>query len=334
MLGTLLSFAAAAFFGMNATTVRRGVLTGSVLQGLAVSLGLGLPIFILVSVFAGSFGQIFGFSAHSYLLLITGGIIHFAFARYCNYRAMKAMGGLLVRPLQQSSVIVSLALAMIFLGESLTPLRLIGIFFVLLGPLIMVLDHKKFSDEMEEKNEDDSDARVQFTPNYTEGIIFGIGSAFGLGASPVFTRAVLSELDLSAGVAAGAVSYAAGGFVILLVIVSKPSRIRDVSSMSRTSFNWFSFSALMIGTSQILRFSALAIAPVTVVSPIQQTTGLFQIIFSKFINPEHEAMGKWVILGIVSSLIGAITLSVSTEFVLTHFELPEAVVKFAGLRWP
>ena len=333
MLGTLLSFAAAAFFGMNATTVRRGVLTGTVLQGISVSLGLGLPFFILASILAGSFSQIWSFSSHDYMLLIFGGIIHFAFARYCNYRAMKAMGGLLVRPFQQFSVVISLALAMLLLGETLTPLRLIGIILVLLGPLIMIRDHKNFSDNMAKRNEEATISRVKFTPNYTEGIIFGIGSAIGLGASPVFTRAVLTNLDMTAGIAAGAVSYAAGAFVILLVI-AKPSRMRHVLSVSRISFNWFSLSAIMIATSQILRFMALAIAPVSVVSPIQQTTGLFQVIFTRFINPDHDAMGKWVILGIFSSILGALALSVSTDFILKHVDLPEFIIHTAQFRWP
>jgi len=91
---------------------------------------------------------------------------------------------------------------------------------------------------------------------------------------------------------------------------------------------------LSLSLSQILRFMALAVAPVTVVSPIQQTTAIFQVIFTRFINPDHEAMGKWVLLGILSSFIGAIALSVSTEFVLAHVDLPDAIVKFAGWRWP
>jgi len=256
LLGTLLSFAAAAFFGLNATTVRRGVLTGSVLQGITVSLGLGLPIFIIASIFAGSFSKIFAFSTEGYFLLITGGAIHFAFARYCNYRAMKAMGGLMVRPFQQSSVIVSLVLAMFLLGETLTPLRLFGIILVLLGPLIMIRDRKKFSRKMKQKNEEGSPSRIEFVPNYTEGIIFGIGSAFGLGASPVFTRAVIGNMDLTTGIAAGAISYGSGALIILL-IMTKPSRIRDVLSMSRTSFNWFSLSALFITLSLSLKSSDL-----------------------------------------------------------------------------
>ena len=69
LLGALLSLTSAAFFGMNATSVRRGVLTGTVLQGLSISFGFGLPFFILMSVVLGSFQQIWNFSNFSYALL-------------------------------------------------------------------------------------------------------------------------------------------------------------------------------------------------------------------------------------------------------------------------
>ena len=49
MLGALLSFLSAAFFGFNAVMMRRGVLTGSALQGLSFTLPLGALFFGLAS---------------------------------------------------------------------------------------------------------------------------------------------------------------------------------------------------------------------------------------------------------------------------------------------
>jgi uncharacterized membrane protein len=243
------------------------------------------------------------------------------------------MGGILVRPLQNLSVILSLALAIYFLGETLTPLRTLGIVLVLLGPLIMMRDHKNFTGKMHEKNNDTKKSRVKFVPNYTEGIIFGIASAIGFGSSPVLVRAAIGNLDYSIGIAGGVVSYSAAALIVL-VVISKPSTMRHVLTMSMTSFRWFSFGALLIGISQMLRYMALAIAPVSVVAPIQQTTIIFQVIFSWLINRDHEAFGLWIIFGICSSFLGAIALSVSTEFVLTHIDFPEFIVMFASIRWP
>jgi len=333
LLGILLAFASAAFFGMNAVSVRRGVLTGTVLQGITVSLGIGLPFFFLVSFFVGSFDQIWKFSTQSYILLASAGIIHFAFGRYCNIRATQAMGGLLVRPLQQLSVILSLVLAIIFLGETLTPVRFLGICLVLLGPVIMLRGRKSFTSEMEKQNESEAISRIKFVPNYTEGIFFGICSAFGFGASPVFVRAAIGNLDLTLGVAGVTVSYFAAAMVIVIVLLN-PAKLTGVINISKISVRWFSLSALLIGISQMVRYTALTIAPVSIVTPIQQTTVVFQVLFSWFINRNHEAFGKWVLIGISSSLIGAIAVSLSTEFISSHFHLPETLVKFIEISWP
>ena len=42
MLGAILAFASAAFFGLNNATVRRGVLKTTVLQGMAITVPLGI----------------------------------------------------------------------------------------------------------------------------------------------------------------------------------------------------------------------------------------------------------------------------------------------------
>ena len=331
MLGTILAFASAAFFGMNSASMRRGVLTGTVLQGITVSLSLGLPFFLLISILIGTFDQLWKFSAQSYSLLAIAGVVHFAFGRYCNIRATKAIGGLLLRPLQQMSVVLSLILALIFLGETLTPIRFAGICLVLLGPIIMLRERETFTNKMKNKNKEIS--RIKFTPNYTEGFFFGICSAFGFGASPVFVRAALGNLDFTAGVAGVVISYSAAICVILLLLLN-PSKFRNVISISKTSVRWFSMSAILIGVSQMLRYTALTIAPVSVVAPIQQTTVVFQVIFSWFINRNHEPFGKWLLLGLSSSVLGAIAVSLSTEFILTQLLLPEFLITIVGWNWP
>ena len=331
MLGTILAFASAAFFGMNSVSMRRGVLTGTVLQGITISLGLGLPFFLLILFLMGVFDQIWKFSTQSYFLLALAGVIHFAFGRYCNIRATQAIGGLLLRPLQQMSVVLSLILAIIFLGETLTPIRFAGICFVLLGPIIILKEREIFANKMKNKNREKS--RIKFIPNYKEGIFFGICSAFGFGASPVFVRAAIGDLDFTLGVAGVTVSYSAAAIIILLILLN-PTKRQEIMQTSGTSARWYSFSAMLIGISQMLRYTALTIAPVSIVTPIQQTTVVFQVIFSWFINRNHEAFGKWVLLGISSSVIGAIAISLSTEFIMSKFTLPLFLIKIIAIQWP
>jgi uncharacterized membrane protein len=133
VLGGFLALLSAATFAFETATARRGVLTGSVAQALSITVPLGVPIFFLVAAAVGSLGAILDFSTLAIFYLALAGVLHFVWGRYCNYRASKAMGANLVAPVQQSNMLVTLALAIWILGEHLTPLRVLGIVLVVLG---------------------------------------------------------------------------------------------------------------------------------------------------------------------------------------------------------
>ena len=61
LLGALLAICSAATFAFNNASVRRGVLTGTVGQAMAITVPLGLPIFFLVALVSGSLGTLAGF---------------------------------------------------------------------------------------------------------------------------------------------------------------------------------------------------------------------------------------------------------------------------------
>src|SRR3974377_1644075 len=119
MLGGLLSLLSAVTFAYANARLRRGVLTGTVLQAVGISLPVALPIFVVAMLPTGGFDILAAFSARSWLLLIIAGVIHFAWGRYCNYRATKAIGANLVAPVQQYSLVITLALAWLWLWAPL-----------------------------------------------------------------------------------------------------------------------------------------------------------------------------------------------------------------------
>ena len=93
MLGAFLALVGSAWFGFNNASVRRGVLTGSVLQAMAVTVPIGVPLFFIGAVLSGQLFNLSDLSALKALSLAAGGVAHFVLGRYCNYRASKAMGG-------------------------------------------------------------------------------------------------------------------------------------------------------------------------------------------------------------------------------------------------
>jgi uncharacterized membrane protein len=113
-----------------------------------------------------------------------------------------------------------------------------------------------------------------------------------------------------------------------------PQQWRSFKSVDRLSAKWFVISGIAVCFSQMFRYMALAIAPVSVVSPIQRLSLVFRIYFGWMINPHHEVFGGRVIWGTVVSLIGALALSVSTDNVAQFVHLSPAVVSLLGWHWP
>ena len=203
MLGSILSLVSALFFGLNNAAMRRGVLTGTALQGTSVSVPIGVPLFIVGTVVTGSAGLFREFTGETYLLLVLAGIIHFTVGRYANMRATKAMGANFVRPVQQVGVLLAVVLAITILDETLTALRAAGIILVIAGPVLMMPDRKKFRAKTEKQNARRSGTGVRFTPNFLTGFVFALISAAAFGTSPILLSAAFSGFGPWAGVAGG-----------------------------------------------------------------------------------------------------------------------------------
>jgi uncharacterized membrane protein len=338
-----LSLLSAATFAFNNACTRRGVLTGTVSQALAITVPIGVPIFFLVALAAGTLGTVAGFSPAAIGWLSLAGVIHFVWGRYCNYRATKAVGANLTGPVQQFDIVVSLALAIWILGESLTPLRLIGILLIVAGSMIALREDIKTdpaapvaTDRAETAAETEMGAArpPPFRPNYPEGILWSLLSTTGYGVSPVLVAMGLSGRGLGESLAGGLISYLAATVVIAAMTFVMPGQLRHVVSVGREAAKWFTISGVFVCVSQVFRYMALAVAPVAVVSPIGRTTIVFRIVFSWMLNREHEVFGSKVILGTVVTLIGALALSVSTEIVLSLYAWPDFVVAIARWQWP
>jgi drug/metabolite transporter (DMT)-like permease len=237
------------------------------------------------------------------------------------------MGGNLVGPVQQSSLLISLALAIIFLGEVLTPLRIIGIILIFIGPLVMLRSRKA------QARTKTKAAPIKFEPNYARGFTFAALSALGYGSSAVLIRGAVVDVSFGASLAGGVIAYGAATLVLLPVLLY-PRFTKEVLSMNRVTAKWFTLSGFVVCASQILRFMSLTIAPVTVVAPIQQTTTIWRVIFSWFLNRDYEDFSPWVLVGIGISLLGALTLTLSIEFVIANVPLPDLLIAIARWQWP
>jgi uncharacterized membrane protein len=329
MIGGLLSLLSAVTFAYANASVRRGVLTGTVLQAVAISLPVALPFFVLAMLVSGGFPVLAGFSGRTLALLALAGVIHFALARYCNYRATKAIGANLVAPVQQFSLVITLVLAVIWLGEPITVLRMIGIALVVVGPALTLGPEKKKAEAIPPETASET---TSFNPEYAEGYFYALLSALGFGISPILIGMAFETKDVAVGIAGGFVSYAAATIAIALPLLL-PGQWKSFRTLDRNSAKWFVISGIAVGLSQMFRYMALAIAPVSVVTPIQRLSIVFRIYFGWMLNPHHEIFGNRVIAGTVISFIGAVALSISTNSFIKSIPMPSVFLSFLTWHW-
>ncbi len=349
MLGALYAILAAATFGFNNASARRGVLTGTAIQGMAISVPLGVPLFLIAAYIGGELTEFDRFGSWNIVLLAAAGFMHFVWGRYCNMRSLAAVGSNLAGPVQQFQLILSLTLAIVFLGETLSPLKVIGILLVVSGPSFIIHGRQAekrraarrraqasvgaaAADSAAEATESSTaTAKAKFKPRLMEGYIFAFLSSIGFGTSPILVAAGLKGTGLS--LAGGLISYVFATLVVAVLLLL-PSNFVQVRNMGRAALPWFTLSAVAVWASQLFRYMALAIAPVTVVQPIQSLSLIFRMIFGFFINREHEALDRYVIGGIILSFTGALALSVSDEMVTQYIMLPGWLAPLAAWRWP
>ena len=321
VLGGFLALCAAATFAMNNAIARRGVLSGSVIQAMAISVPFGVPLFLIAAWISGGLDLIPTFSLPALGFMASAGVVHFVGGRYCNYRAVKAIGANLAGPVIEGSTIVALTLAVLLLGEQLTVLKIIGVALILGGPALTV--------ERKPKHRPD----LAFTPSYFEGYLYSVFAAFAYGTSPILVSFAISKAGLPASIAAGLISYIAATIAILLVILVF-GQVQHVRDMSRETAKWFCWAGFFVGVSQMFRYMALALAPVSVVSPIQRLSLIFRFFIGYIMNRQYEIFSSRILAATIVSLLGAIFLSLSVDAVQDIIPLPPVLEPWLNWKWP
>ena len=336
MLGILYTLLAAASFGLNNATVRRGVITGTVTQAVMVSIPIGFVMFVAAAAIGGEIGALGRFSLGHAALMMAAGLVHFLFGRYCNYRSIQAMGSNLSAPIQQWTLLVTLTLALVFLHETLDGVKLIGIGLLMAGPAMVVGAQKtrgraKGRAAAAPRSAGAAAAPAKFEPKMAEGYLYGILSCLAYGSSPILVRAGLEGVRLP--LAGGILSYGASMAVVALLFFWRPAR-HELGTIERPNVPWFLWTGVTVCISQIFLYLAMAIAPVTVVQPLMRFSTVFRTFFGWVFNREQESFEPILLVAIAISTVGAFALAFDAAAVLAWIDAPPEVVRALSWRWP
>jgi drug/metabolite transporter (DMT)-like permease len=328
MLGALLAVLSAATFAFNNAAARRGVITGTVIQAMAITVPVGLVCFIPASLLAGAATRLPTLPSASLTAMAGVGLLHFIVGRYCNYRANQAAGANLVAPVIQLQVFVSVVLAVVVLGEPCSVLQLAGGVVMLAGALITQRQPHKPDAKVDPRRAAPSEHT--FLPRRAVGYIFASLAALAYGTSPIMARGALEHTGPMTGLVGGLISYGTATTAMAIGALS-PAFRANVAALNRENLRWFLYSGVFVAMAQGLFYSALAVAPIMVVMPLMQLSLIFRFGFAKTMNRHHEVFGPLVTLGTVLAIAGACLISIDSNLILDALALPASID--GVLRW-
>jgi drug/metabolite transporter (DMT)-like permease len=329
MLGALLAVLSAATFAFNNAAARRGVITGTVIQAMAITVPIGLVCFLPAALLTGAAARLPALPALSVVAMAGVGLLHFIAGRYCNYRANQAAGANLAAPVIQLQVFVSVVLAVIILHEPCTMLQMLGGLVMLAGALITQQQSHKPAGTATTADQPAAPKHA-FLPRRTVGYVFASLAALAYGTSPIMARGALEHTGPATGVLGGLIAYGSATAAMAVGALS-PAFRANVAALKRENLRWFLYSGVFVALAQGLFYSALAIAPIMVVAPLMQLSLIFRFGFAKTMNRHHEVFGPLVTLGTVFAIAGACAISIDSGLIVDALALPGPVADF--LRW-
>ncbi len=301
MLGAILGLGFAIFFGLNSIVVRRGVLKVSVNYIATLTIYTGPVFFFFLALITGDLFKIPGFNWKAILFFALSGIIHFALGRTFGYRAVQILGATRAGIMTGLNAVVSIVLAIIILGESLTPLMVVGIMLSLSGPIIIALKEGQKAGKAEARVNPNLKSIDRKT--FYKGLFFGVCSAFLWGSSAIFVKLGLNEGGSS--LAGSFIAFSAAALVISTALFSKANRQEMVKSDGQ-AFKLAMMSGLTTNIAQMLRYVALSYGSVIIVSLTSRTIPIWTLTLSFIFNRKIESFSRWVLLGNGLLIIGTV----------------------------
>jgi drug/metabolite transporter (DMT)-like permease len=264
LLGVLYAALGAFTFALNNVAMRRGVVTGSVLQGMALTVPIGGFSFLVMTIAFGQLGQLMVFPAVALAWLAGQGVLHFVLGRYCNYKSNQLMGVNLAAPVVQLQVAVAMMLAVAILHEKFTVLQVIGSALMFGGSFVTQTRSTKRRNNasmplpsmpivrlsaQREPAVPTPMPKPAFRPRILSGYLFALGAAMCYGASPLMAREAFLHAPGAGTAAAGCLASAAATLFFSLILL-KPGSWADIRGTSRENLPWFLSSAVLVAISQ------------------------------------------------------------------------------------
>ncbi|MDR0888104.1 MAG: EamA family transporter [Candidatus Methanoplasma sp.] len=276
---------AAVFAGLTAVLAKIG------LKNVDSTLATALRTIVVV-IFAftmvlivGSQTTIPDISSKTFIFLILSGIATGA-SWLCYYRALQ-MGDInKVVPIDKSSGVLTMLLAIIFLSEAFTPIKGVSMVLIAVGTYLMV----------EKKEPTNTDKKGN------KWLMYAILSALFASLTAILGKVGIEGVESNLGTFIRTVVV----LIMAWLIVFGQRKHKDIKKIDRRSWSFILYSGLATGLSWLCFYRALQEGPASVVVPIDKLSILVTIAFGCTVF--RERLGSKSAIGLIMIVTGTMFL--------------------------
>lgn len=280
------AFGSAFFAGMTAILSKSGIKNtdsnvATAIRTVVVLIFSWLMVFII-----GSQGTIGEISRKTLFFLILSGFATGA-SWLCYFKALQLGNVNKVTPIDKSSTILTMLLAILFLGESLTLIKVLAILLIGAGTYLMI-QKKKDVDPLAVRS--------------NRWIIYSIFSALFASLTSILGKVGIEGVESNLGTAIRTIVV----LIMAWVIVFTTGKQHLLKKIDRTSWIFLILSGIATGSSWLCYYRALQDGLASVVVPIDKLSILITILFSYLFL--KETLTKKALLGLVMIVGGTLSL--------------------------
>ena len=282
----LFAFLSAIFAGMTSILAKCGIKKTDSNVATFIRTLVVLPLSLLMALIVNPNFSLGAVSSKTLVFLVLSGLSTGA-SWLCYFRALSKGDINKVVPIDKSSTVLTIILAVIFLGERVTVYKTLGVVFMAIGTLLMI--EKK---DTEKKSEGEG------------WLIYALLSAFFASLTTILGKIGIEGVESNLGTAI----RTAVVIVMSFIIVAFTGKTGEIKKIDKKELGFILLSGLSTGASWLCYYKALQDGEAGIVVPIDKLSILVTIAFSYIVFKER--LSKKAMLGLVMIVFGTLVLLV------------------------
>lgn len=282
----LFAFLSAIFAGMTSILAKCGIKKTDSNVATFIRTLVVLPLSLFMALIVNPNFSLGAVSSKTLVFLVLSGISTGA-SWLCYFRALSKGDINKVVPIDKSSTVLTIILAVIFLGERVTVYKTLGVVFMAIGTLLMI--EKK---DTEKKSEGEG------------WLIYALLSAFFASLTTILGKIGIEGVESNLGTAI----RTAVVIVMSFIMVAFTGKTGEIKKIDKKELGFILLSGLSTGASWLCYYKALQDGEAGIVVPIDKLSILVTIAFSYIVFKER--LNKKAMLGLVMIVFGTLVLLV------------------------